>query len=288
MGPSPGGRAPLRCPPSATCRHGRYASRRPPWHVPTSSPCVPAGPHRHDRRGPRWRSPGLRDQGATPRWRPAAARRWPPGSRRRRPPRPGPTRAILASLKVPPWVVDLTTSDTVIVPAQEAFLLDTRPASNPIHRWMQAYGYGTTGNNRQVASLPRERKRERAQTLVVSQSASLILPARPSQVLVEHRQPVGHRPRHKRAVAHLHRQPRQLVGRVIAHLAHFTGQAPPLIANFPPRMSNATSSGEVGRSGGVSRPLAKARLNGGSPPPSMRSQPLSMSNPPVWRASAPR
>ncbi len=42
-------------------------------------------------------------------------------------------------LKVPPELVANTASNTVIVPAQEAFQVDGRPASASVHRWIEAY-----------------------------------------------------------------------------------------------------------------------------------------------------
>lgn len=78
-------------------------------------------------------SPVLPGRGGPPRWRPAATRHWPPKTRRRRPPRHGRPHAILESVKVPERVVALTTSDSVIVAAQKALLLDTRPASTLIN-----------------------------------------------------------------------------------------------------------------------------------------------------------
>jgi hypothetical protein len=50
----------------------------------------------------------------------------------------GRSRAILDALKVPPGLWATTTSNTVIVPAQEALSADTRVRSPTADRWIEA------------------------------------------------------------------------------------------------------------------------------------------------------
>src|SRR4029079_14768153 len=102
----------------------RCAKPQRPSRAPTSTPCAPDEHHRSGQPTARWHRSTTPDRGVASEWRPAAVRRWRPGSSRRRWPQCGRSRAILASLEVPPEPVTTTTETTVIAPAQEALLVE--------------------------------------------------------------------------------------------------------------------------------------------------------------------
>ena len=136
--PSPGTATLVASHPHGACRRDRCGSRRRGSSRRANRSCGPDGRHRLGPRDEPSSSQELPDRGGPSTSQAGPAPRSRRACRRRRSRPDDQPSAILNSPEVPPWLTTTTTSNTVIVPAQDAFSVDTRTRSAGSHRSIEA------------------------------------------------------------------------------------------------------------------------------------------------------